>query len=834
MTPPKRLLARTGSAVAILLLFFAVAAFCFAPQFTGEVLPQHDVLQYEGMTQDIRDCRARTGEDPQWTGRMFGGMPAYLINVAYPAQIVKSAAGKITGLLDTPAAFLFFASAAMWAMLLMMGVGRWPAAAGALAYGLSTYFFLIIGAGHITKMWAAVYAPLMMGGAWMTLRRNMWAGAVLTALSASLEIGAGHPQITYYFLMAMAAFWLSELVVAVRGRALRDFGRRTALLVAAGLLAVGSNFAPLWYTARHSPDTVRGGSELRADAGTESGLDLDYATAWSYGRDETLTLLVPDFMGGDSGRGFSDDGPVAALLTDYGLPASVAGQLPLYWGDQPYTAGPTYLGAAVLFFAVAGLFLVGGRTRWWLLAISLLMVLLAWGRHFMGLTELMFRILPGYDKFRTVSMTLVVVQWSVPLLAALALGRLWRGDVEPARLRQAIAWAAGLTGGVCLLLIAAGGLLFDFGRDDSAALMTEQFRGLFAQSGLQEYIDRGMPEEMGLACGDAMAAERLSVMRADAARSLLFVALAAGALWLFAARRIGRGLFTTAAVALIVADLAAVGLRYLPHDRFVLPRTQRIVPSAADRQILADTLPGFRVLNLTVSPFNDATTSYFHRSVGGYHGAKLSRYQDLIDRYLNRADPAVLDLLNTRYLIVPGADGSPEALPRGTEYGPAWFVEELVPAASAEEELELLGRIDTRRAAVVREGTAPAAEPQGGGSIRLVSYRPNRLLYEYTADAPAVALFSEIYYDKGWTARIDGEEAPFFRADYVLRAMELPAGSHTVEWSFRAPGWRTVEGVTLAASLVILGGTLAAGATAVTGQMRGRGERRRDGRTKNA
>lgn len=825
MTLPKTLLVRTGAAVAILLLFFAVAAVCFAPQFAGEVLPQHDVVQYEGMTQDIRVCRAETGEDPQWTGRMFGGMPAYLINVAYPAQLIKSTVGQAVRLLDTPAAFLFFASAAMWAMLLMMGVGRWPAAAGALAYGLSTYFFLIIGAGHVTKMWAAVYAPLMMGGAWVTLRRNMWVGAALAALAASLEIGAGHPQITYYFLMAMAGLWLSELVAAARSRRMRDFARRTGLLLAAGILAVGSNFAPLWYTAQHTPDTVRGGSELRSESASgESGLDLDYATAWSYGRDETLTLLVPDFMGGDSGRGFSADGPVAAALTDCGLPASVAGQLPLYWGDQPYTAGPTYLGAAALFFAVLGLFLTGGRTRWWILAVSLLMVLLSWGRHFMGLTELMFRILPGYDKFRTVSMTLVVVQWTVPLLAALALGRLWRGDVEPRRLRRALGWSAGLTGGVCLLLIVAGGALFGFGRDDSASLMTEQFRTLFAEAGMQEYLDNGIPEQMGLACGDAMAAERLSVMRADAWRSLLFIALSAGTVWLFAARRIGRGVLATAAIVLVAADLMAVGLRYLPHDRFVSPRTQRILPTAADRQILADTLPGFRVLNLTVSPFNDATTSYFHRSVGGYHGAKLSRYQDLIDRYLNRADPAVLDLLNTRYAIVPSEDGTPRAVLRGTEYGAAWFVHELVPATSAAEELDLLDMVDTRRAAVVRDGTGPTVAPQGDGDIRLVSYQPNRLVYTYETDAPAVAVFSEIYYDKGWTAYVDGAEAPYFRADYVLRAMELPAGSHTVEWRFRAPHWQAVEGVTLASSLAILCGTAAAGVALLVRRRRPRTE----------
>ena len=812
---PKPALAQAGSAAGALLLFLLVSVVCFAPEFGGEVLPQHDVVQYEGMTKDIRDNRAATGEDPQWTGNMFGGMPAYLINVAYPAQLVKEAAAPVVRLLDTPAAFLFFASTAMWIMLLIVGVGPWVAAAGALAYGLSTYFFLIIGAGHITKMWAAVYAPLMMGGAWMTLRGNMWAGAALTALFASLEIGANHPQITYYFLLAMAALWIAELVAAAKGRTLRDFARRTALLAGAGVLAVGSNFSPLWYTAQHTPETIRGGSELASGSESASdGLSLDYATAWSYGKTESFNLLIPDFMGGDSGSGFSADGPVAAALHEYGLQGSVAEQLPAYWGDQPYTAGPTYLGAVAVFLAVLGCFLVRGRDRWWLLGISGFMLLLAWGQNFMWFTELMFKLLPGYNKFRTVSMTLVVVQWTVPLMGALALWRLWQDDLDPRRLRRGIAWAAGITGGLCLLFAVAGGALFDFGRETGASFMTEQFVYMFQQAGMQEYIDRGMPEEMGLALGNAMAAERLSLMQADAWRSLLFIVLTAGAVWLYAARRIGKYLLTAAAALLIAAGLFPVDLRYLPHDSFVSPQRRRIAATEADRQILADKEPGFRVLNLTVSPFNDATTSYFHRSVGGYHGAKLSRYQDLIDRYLSLRDPNVLDMLNTRYEILPSDDGTPTAVRRGTENGAAWFVGELANAKTPQEEIDLLGRIDTKTTAVV---SGVEARPQGTGEIRLAEYRPNYLRYEYTADAPAVAVFSEIYYDKGWTAYVDGREAPYFRADYVLRAMELPAGTHTVEWRFRAPRWRAVEAVTLLSSLVILAG---AGAGLAVGTVR--------------
>ena len=304
-------------AACAILLFFVVAAIYCAPQFGGKVLSQHDVQQYEGMRKDIVDLRATTGEDAQWTGRMFGGMPAYLIDVKYPAQAVKNTVSKVVKIVDTPVAFLFFAMTAMWVAMLLFGVSPWVGLIAALAYGFSTYFLLIIGAGHITKMWALVYAPLMMGGVYFTLRRNMWAGAALTALFTSLEIGANHPQITYYFVLAMAVLWLSEGYFALREKRVKDFSKRTALLVAAGIMAVGSNFAPLWYTMQHSKETIRGGSELVAKDDVNrgaDGLDLQYATAWSYGKAETFTLFVPDFMGGTSLDTFSQDGPVAKSL----------------------------------------------------------------------------------------------------------------------------------------------------------------------------------------------------------------------------------------------------------------------------------------------------------------------------------------------------------------------------------------------------------------------------------------------------------------------------------------------------------------------------------------
>ena len=789
----KTIIRRLAPAAAALVVFFVVSAAYFAPQFRGEVLPQHDVVQYEGMAKDISDMRAATGEDPQWTGGMFGGMPAFLINVAYPAQIVKRTVGQVVKLIDTPAAFLFFAMTAMWLMLLVFGVNPWVGIVPALAYGLSTYFLLIIGAGHITKMWALVYAPLMMGGAWMTLRGNMWAGGALTALTASLEIGANHPQITYYFLLAMAAFWISEGIAALRDKRLGDFWKRTAVLAAAGILAAGSNFSPLWYTASHSKETMRGGSELASTSETsQDGLALDYATAWSYGRTESLNLLIPDFMGRESATTFSPDGEVAAVLNEYGL-RGAAQQLPAYWGSQPY------LGAAAVFLAALGIALARGRNKWWIVAVSVLMLLLAWGRNLMWFTELAFDLLPGYNKFRTVSMALVVVQWAVPLLGALALMRLWRGEIPRQRLLRALAWAAGVTGGLCLLLAVAGSAFFDFGRAESTGMMTEQFRQLFEANNMQDYLQRGMDAEMGIATGNAMAAERASMMQADAWRSLLMILLAAGGVALFALRRINKYVLTALLAAVMLLDLVPVDLRFISHDNFISARRNQVTATAADKAIMADKEPGFRVFNLTVSPFQDATTSYFHRSVGGYHGAKLARYQDLIDRYLSYRNDAVLDMLNTRYLIVPGDGGQPEAVLRPTANGAAWFVDAVAVAGSPQQEIDLLGETDLKRTDTAAQRT-----------IALTEYRPNYLRYEYTAPAEGVAVFSEIFYPYGWTAYVDGAEAPCFRADYVLRAMRLPAGQHTVEWKFRAPGWKVAEAVTLVSSLTILLGAIAA------------------------
>lgn len=798
---------RAAGCAAAIVLFFLIAALYFAPQFSGQTLMQHDVQQYEGMSKDILDNRAATGEDAQWTGRMFGGMPAFLINVKYPAQAVKGTIGKIVKVVDTPASFLFFSMTAMWIAMLLFGLSPWVGLVAALAYGFSTYFMLIIGAGHITKMWALVYAPLMMAGVYCTLRRNAWAGAALTALFTSLEIGANHPQITYYFVIAMAALWISEGIIALRSKRGRDFARRTALLVAAGVAAVGSNFAPLWYTWQHTKETTRGGSELVAEgAHGDEGLDLQYATAWSYGKTETLNTLVPDFMGGASSDTFAPDGPVADALRPYGM-EQAAQYMPRYWGDQPYTAGPTYLGAAVIFLALTALFLLPARQRWWIVAATLLTLFMAWGSNMMWLTELLMRYLPGYNKFRTVSMALVVAQWTLPLLAALGIGiaieRSEQTDLK--RLTRAVIRSAAICAALLLILIAGGRSLFDFGMQHDGASLSEQFRQMLLEQGGDEYVKQGVHESMGWSVASAMADERAAVMRADAWRSLAFIILAAGAMLLYARRKVIRsGTALCIVLTLIVAaDLVTVDTRYLSWKSFVPARTARILPTEADKLIMQDKDPAYRVLNTSVSTFNDATTSYFHRSVGGYHGAKLSRYQDIIDRYLSKGDEGVLDMLNVRYVIGPSATADDVAT-RPTANGAAWTVRSVVRAASPEEEITLTGEVDTKHEAVMSDEFLPENYNFTDGTVTLEEYRPNYLRYTTQSEGNALAVFSEIYTREGWRAYIDGEEVRPLRADYILRALELPAGSHTVEWRYRAPHWNAIEAVTLIFSIAVL------------------------------
>ena len=780
--------------VGAVLLFLVLSLLYFEPQMEGKALSMGDITQYEGMSRDIKQMQAK-GEDPQWTGNAFGGMPAYMINIEYPSMVIKNWSTDIANAFGRPAVLIFLALVGFWAMLLMWGVNPLVAIVPAIAYGFSTYSILIIGAGHITKMFAFAYAPLLVGGVAYTLRGGrMILGGLLTALFATLQIAANHPQITYYFAFVIAALWVNELIRATREKWLGRFAKATVVLAAAAVLAVGANLSSLYYTAQHQPDTTRGGSELATSGGSEKGgLDIAYATAWSYGRTESLNMFIPNLMGGSSSAGFAKDGEVASSLRPYGA-RSLAAQLPAYWGDQPMTAGPTYVGAAALLLAVLALVLLRGREKWWLVAVSVFAWLLSLGSNLMWFTELMFKWLPAYDKFRAVSTALVVVQWSVPLLGALVLWRIWQEKYDRPTLLAGVAKAAAILGGIALVFVLFGRSMFSF--------------------------EAPYDSQMGLP-GDvlaAMQAERGDMLVADAVRSLVFVLLTAGVVALFAWGKISRCVMLALVGVLVGVDMIGVDVRYLSWDDFVRPAETTIQPTEANRQIMADKELGYRVANLSVSTFNDATTSYFHRSVGGYHGAKLARYQDLIDHQLLRGNPEVYDMLNTKYYIVADKEsGTPQAVLNEGANGAAWFVEDVVWASTPAEEMATLDGIDTHSEAVVEKRYRKMLEgvTLGSGRVELVKYKPNHLTYRYNSAEGGLCVFSEVFYDKGWKAYVDGKNSKYLRADYVLRAMVLPAGEHTVEWKFRAPMFDLIESITLTFSLIILGGLALCGVVEV-------------------
>ena len=801
--------------------FWAVSYAFFAPQFDGKSLGQNDISQYSGMSADIRAHREATGEDPQWTGAMFSGMPAYLIDVEYPTQDVKQTVGGIVKVVGDPMNMIVFAMLCMMIAVVLMGINPWIGIIAGLAYGLSTYFFLIIDAGHITKMWALVYAPPLVGAVWYALRKNMWVGSALAALFGSLELGANHPQITYYFLFACIALWISEFVFAAVGKYIKKFMLASAMLLVAALLALGSNFAPLWYTMQHKDSTSRGGSEV-VDEEAARQKKIEYNTMWSYGKAESFNMLVPNYMGSssmdidDSVEEYlaneatseaifmeavydvadyyrvtaddvlyvlgEDDQLYGDVMWSYQNVANRAySNSTNYWGAQPFTAGPTYLGAVVVFLAIVGLILAPHRYRWWLVAVSLFALLLAWGSNLMGFYELMYDYLPGYSNFRTVSMALVVLEWSVPLFAVIALWRLFSSEVSAKNKYIALA----VSGGVVVLLVIVMASIADYGM----VAFSEELGSSYWAEQLKRIVE----------------GVRSDAFKSDAMRSIGYVVFVGGvmAAYLhvvekFKRYRVAISVAVLAVVAMVVvADLAGVDGRYMSEDKWSDTAPTEATPTKADREILDDKELGYRVFD--AEHIGTTRASNFHRSVDGYHGAKLQRYDDVLQEYIYASDTEVLAMLNTKYIISGGK------VYETYSFGPAWFVECVESVKTPAEELKAIGDVDLATMAVVNESVEGLnGWYDASGDIELVEYAPNYLKYEYAAPAEALCVFSEIYYPEGWTAYIDGKEANYFSVDYILRGMVLPEGEHTVEWKFKAPNWGMATTVTGIASWLIL------------------------------
>ncbi|WP_151085845.1 YfhO family protein [Hymenobacter baengnokdamensis] len=833
--PPAPLWQRAWPHVLAVLFFVVLAVAYFAPiVFDHQTLAQHDITQFQGGAHETQQWAAEHGHEPLWTNSMFSGMPTYLISVHFPGDLFvfvqKAVALGLPGVVSN----LFVALLCGYVLLVALGVRPLVAVAGAVALGFSSYNLAILAAGHNTKSWALAYAPLVLGGLLLAFRQNKWLGAALFTLGLTMNVRANHPQITYYLGLLVAIYGLIELVAAIRAGRLPDFLSRVALLGVGALLAVGVSFGRLYTTYEYSKYSNRSPSELKVlppqpgqTSPSARQQDRDYAFAYSYGVGETMTLLVPNFYGGSSAMPLGKDSHLAAA----GLPEEYLGSMPTYWGDQAYVAGPVYVGVTVCFLFVLGLFVVDKRTRYWLLAGTLLSFVLAWGKNFETINNLIFDYLPGYRSFRAVSMGLVIAQLAMPLLAALALSRILRPRpvavppgagpaAEP--VHPALAKAARAAAGTPAVVVESADNQLRTRQLLYAGAITAGFLLLSWIASLS--FDYASPQDAGLSQSGftpqlmtALRADRADLLHNDIWRGLLFVGLTLAALFFYLKGKIDARLAALAVAALVLLDLWTVDKRYLGEKNF---QNETIVesfqPSPADQQILQDKDLSYRVLNLG-NPFNEARTSYFHKSIGGYHGAKLRRYQDLIERQISQNNTGVLNMLNTRYVIVPPQkQGEAEQVQRNPgALGNAWFVRELKAVASPDEEMNALSSLNTKQVAVVDTHKFPDVKPatyaDSSATIALTSYAPDALTYRYSAAQPATVVFSEIYYADGWQAFLDGKPVPYFRADWVLRAMQVPAGSHEIKFVFEPKEYKIGNTVSLLSSIGVLLAVVAAG-----------------------
>ncbi|MCC9168018.1 hypothetical protein [Pontibacter harenae] len=769
-------------------IFLLLTAIYFSPVlFEGESLPQHDILQSKGASQEIRQYREATGEEALWTNSMFSGMPSYLINTHFSGDWSRYIHQILTFNMPALAGNIFITLLCAYVLMVALGMNVWLSVVGAIAITFTSYNFIILEAGHNTKSLTIAYIPMVLGGLFYTLRRNMWIGAALFTLGLTMNLHFNHLQMTYYMLLMILVFGVVELIFAIKEGLLAGLLKRGALLLAGAVLAAGVNFGRLYTTAEYSQYSIRGKSELRAPEGAEvgSGLNRDYAFGWSYGISETVTLLIPEFYGGASGVSLDENSNTYEAFVHMGVPPNQAEQIvkqgiPLYWGDQPSTSGPVYVGAIVCFLFILGLFLVDKRWSIWLVAATLLSFMLAWGSNFEAFNYFMFDYFPGYNKFRAVSSALVIAQITIPLLAMLALYTLCRDYKIIPDLDKKLLYATGITGGICLLVWLFAG--------------SASFVGAMDQQLMQAQYPI-----------DAIRADREAAMRSDALRSLIFILLAAAALYFFVKNKLSATIAVAAVGALILVDLWTVNKRYLNNDDFQKNAMEnQLQPTQADQMILQDKDLSYRVIYLP-NPFNDARISYFHKSVGGYHGAKMRRYQDLIERHIAQNNLEVLRMLNTKYAITGDPKQPVQRVPGAL--GNAWFVEEVQPVQSPDEEIDALTMFDAEHTAVVDVSKFPIEQHNYNptdSNIELVEYEPDYLKYEAQTAEPGLAVFSEVYYPAGWQSYLDGEPINHFRANYVLRAMQVPAGNHTIEFRFEPKSYEIGNTVSLISSILLL------------------------------
>jgi len=784
------------------IVFFAVLSFAyFYPVLEGKILRANDSMVSRINSKEIADYRAEYGKEPLWTNSIFGGMPAYLISVKHPGNLFKHV-DNILRIFKMPVSVLFLSMAGFYVLLLMFGVNPWLAIAASLGYGFSSFFFQILAAGHNTQAIALAYMAPMIGGVWYAYRHDAIKGALFTAFTLTMEIVANHPQITYYAMMCLLVFLIVEFIYAVKEKAVTKFIRTSLILIIPVIIAAGINFGNLFTVYEYGKYSIRSKSELVTpdNPNTSSGLDRDYIVNWSYGIDETFNLLIPNYKGGSTKPFDRNSETFKALRQNNATQA--ADSIMKYWGTQPGTDGPHYVGAIMVFLFIFGLVIVKGREKWWLLAATVLSIMLAWGRNFMFFTNIFIDFFPGYNKFRAVTMILVISQFCIPLLGALALRDIYNGSTGRKEILKGLKIAGGITAGFLLLVLLLPGIAGSF--------LNKEYEPAMFPAWLKT----------------AVTADRKELLRGDAFRSLIFIILACGTILGFMYDKLRRQYSILILGGLILIDLWSAGKRYLNADTFEKPKT--ITPAFADEYILRDK-SYYRVLNLEASTFNDnSPTSFFHKSIGGYHGAKMRRYKELIDSSLIRdinlfsaaannahteedlfmalKSTTALNMLNAKYIIY-NSEAPPIVNP--DVLGNAWFVAKPVIVNNANEEIMRINTLSPASEAVIDKqfsGQVTAAEypVESGDKIELTSYSPNELIYKSTAKTEKLAVFSEIYYPAGWKCFVDGTESSCFRANYVLRAMIVPPGDHEIKFVFEPSSYFMGNKVSLASSLILI------------------------------
>lgn len=816
--------------IAILAFVLLSFAYFFPADMEGRILFQHDSVAGVGAGQESKEYLERTGERTRWTNAIFGGMPTYQMSPSYDSTKVLNWAEKLYRLyLPDYVMLTFMMMIGFYLLLRAFGLSVWLASLGGIVWAFSSYFFILISAGHIWKFITLAYVPPTIAGVVLAYRKKYLLGGVVTAFFIALQILSNHIQMSYYFMFVILFMVFAYFADAYQKKELPHFFKASTVLVLAAAVGACINLSNLYHTYEYSKETMRGKSELKQEVAaakqTSSGLDRDYITAWSYGIGETWSLLVPNVKGGSSSAILSQS--KAAMEKANPMYGSVYSQFPQYFGDQPWTAGPVYVGAFVLFLFVLGCFIVKGPLKWALLGATVFSILLSWGKNLMGLTDFFIDYVPLYNKFRAVSSILVIAEFTIPLLAVLALKEIVG---KPAVLKEkanrtALFISLALTAGVALLLAVAPGMLFsDFVTPREMAA-----------------LQQGLPQEHLMPLVSNMTEMREAIVASDAWRSFFIIVIGCVLLFLYQQQKLKASLMVAGVTLLCLADMWTVNKRYLNDDLFVpkSQRTEAFVKTQADEIILQDTAQNYRVLNFVGFPgntFNENNTAYWHKSVGGYHAAKLRRYQEMIDHHImpemeatyrevaqasGRMDSVdaskfrVLNMLNTKYFIFPaGKDGQPVPVVNPYAYGNAWFVDRVQYVKDANEEIAALNTVVPTETAVVDAKFKDALTGWSEGHkdaesvVQLTSYEPNRLTYHVSSAKGGVVVFSEIYYP-GWQATIDGAPVDIARADYILRAMHVPSGLHTIEMWFEPQSIRVTETIAYVALALLVIGVMA-------------------------